>query len=197
MLQARCTISDVLKVVWSLLNRPSQCITVLLFLKLELLVENTRLECSSQLPIVAWASVRGTNATYVGPSMSEQKKRSFPYHSAIPSIDLKRRAVEGINPGQESSSPAIFQAPALAEIEGVSLCSCQTLLGGCAVDHLTATDICRCHALGHEHYCCCSSLEQLTSQAGLMTNSRYAHTSMSHCGCRCASWPKQLWGINS
>ena len=113
--------------------------------------------------------------------MSEQNKRSFPYYSAVPSIDLKRRAVEGINPGQESSSPVIFHAPALAEVEGVSLHFCQTLLGVCAVDRLTAADICRCHALGHEHCCSCSSLEQLTSQAGLMTKSRYAHTSMPHC----------------
>ena len=115
--------------------------------------------------------------------MSEQNKRSFPYYSAVPSIDLKRRAVEGINPGQEGSSPIIFHAPALAEVEGVSLHSCRALLGICALeDQLTAASICRCHALGHEHYCSCSSLEQLTSQAGLMTRSRYAHASISYCG---------------
>lgn len=39
------------------------------------------------------------------------QKRSFPYYSSVSEIDLKRRAVEGVNPGEEAADANIYEAP--------------------------------------------------------------------------------------
>jgi len=45
------------------------------------------------------------------------EKRSFPYYSAVPEIDLKRRAVEGRNPGLESKPADVFELPDLDDLD--------------------------------------------------------------------------------
>jgi hypothetical protein len=52
---------------------------------------------------------------FVG-NMSGQK-RSFPYYSAVPEIDIKKRGIEGLNPGLEAHSAEVFELPELDDLE--------------------------------------------------------------------------------
>lgn len=56
-------------------------------------------------------------------------KRSFPYYSSVPEISLKKRGVEGINPGRENKSAELFELPDIEPSEAVS----QTGLTGDAI----------------------------------------------------------------
>ena len=38
-------------------------------------------------------------------------KRAFPYHSAVASLDLKRRNVGDVDPGLEATQPKVFERP--------------------------------------------------------------------------------------
>ena len=44
-------------------------------------------------------------------SMSAQK-RQFPYYSDVPDVELKKQALEHVNPGFERNEPRTFEAPA-------------------------------------------------------------------------------------
>ena len=43
-------------------------------------------------------------------SMSDQK-RQFPYYSDVPDVELKKQALEHVNPGFERNEPRTFEAP--------------------------------------------------------------------------------------
>lgn len=36
------------------------------------------------------------------------QKRHFPYYSAVPEIEIKRRGISGVNPGREYVDPRTF-----------------------------------------------------------------------------------------
>ncbi len=61
------------------------------------------------------------------------QKRSFPYHSAVPEISLKRRGVEALNPGLESHSAEVFEVPELDDLEPSDTVSeaISSAIGGC------------------------------------------------------------------
>ena len=42
-------------------------------------------------------------------------KRQFPYYSAVPEVELKKQALENVNPGFERNEPRTFEAPASAQ----------------------------------------------------------------------------------
>lgn len=42
--------------------------------------------------------------------MSDQK-RQFPYYSDVPDVELKKQALEHVNPGFERNEPRTFEAP--------------------------------------------------------------------------------------
>lgn len=42
--------------------------------------------------------------------MSTQK-RQFPYYSGVPEVELKKQALDNINPGFERNEPRTFEAP--------------------------------------------------------------------------------------
>ena len=43
-------------------------------------------------------------------SMSDQK-RQFPYYSDVPDVELKKQALENVNPGFERNESQTFEAP--------------------------------------------------------------------------------------
>ena len=43
-------------------------------------------------------------------SMSDQK-RQFPYYTDVPDVELKKQALENVNPGFERNEPQTFEAP--------------------------------------------------------------------------------------
>ncbi len=49
------------------------------------------------------------------------EKRAFPYYSSVPDINLKRRGIDGVDPGRESESAGLFELPDLEPSEAVSL----------------------------------------------------------------------------
>ena len=55
--------------------------------------------------------------------MSSGQKRQFPYYSTVPSLEVKRRGVEGINPGQAVAEPAVHSFPYLSNQNSVNLLS--------------------------------------------------------------------------
>ena len=42
-------------------------------------------------------------------------KRQFPYFSAVPEVEVKKQALENVNPGFERNESRTFEAPALAQ----------------------------------------------------------------------------------
>ena len=56
------------------------------------------------------------------------EKRSFPYYSSVPDIALKRRGVDGTNPGQEQKNAELFELPDLEPEEAVRSCDLEVLL---------------------------------------------------------------------
>ena len=53
--------------------------------------------------------------------MASGQKRQFPYYSAVPALDFKRRAVEGFHPGQAHAEPVVHSFPYLATEASVIL----------------------------------------------------------------------------
>ena len=49
------------------------------------------------------------------------EKRAFPYYSSVPDINLKRRGIDGVNPGREVQTAEPFELPDLEPTEAVSL----------------------------------------------------------------------------
>jgi hypothetical protein len=45
------------------------------------------------------------------------QKRAFPYYSTVPEIDIKRRVIEGQNPGLASRSAEVFELPELEDLD--------------------------------------------------------------------------------
>ena len=57
------------------------------------------------------------------PDMSQ--KRHFPYYSAVPEIEIKKRRVSGVNPGREYVDPRTFVAGSqysTAPVQGSEVC---------------------------------------------------------------------------
>ena len=55
--------------------------------------------------------------------MVSGEKRQFPYYSTVPSLEVKRRGVEGFNPGQAQAEPAVHSFPYLQNDPSVKLLS--------------------------------------------------------------------------
>ena len=66
------------------------------------------------------------------------EKRAFPYYSSVPDINLKRRGVDGINPGREVETAETFELPDLEPSEAVRL---NAYLSEEGSTHLTGSDI--------------------------------------------------------
>lgn len=62
-------------------------------------------------------------AIVLHPSMAQ--KRHFPYYSAVPEIEIKRRGISGVNPGREYVDPRTFvpgSQCSAAPINGSEVC---------------------------------------------------------------------------
>jgi hypothetical protein len=48
--------------------------------------------------------------------MANASKRAFPYYTAVEGLELKRQAIEGVNPGAERAAPRVFEPALLNEV---------------------------------------------------------------------------------
>ena len=48
--------------------------------------------------------------------MANTSKRAFPYYTAVEGLELKRQAIEGVNPGAERAAPRVFEPARFTEV---------------------------------------------------------------------------------